>query len=268
MTDLMKAIEIGLNELRTSMVAPHRSVLHKALPAMRPSEAISWSNAQVFCVGYDAAKLLRERFRDEDIGDECVLPFNRCVFEFHVGGFPLLALRVVDGQQNLLCLLWQSPTGWLTADFAFSDGQWRMAVIDEETRRRFAADPLTEVAPRQAAFQFTMEQIFAVCIFLELGLFEMETIATAPRVNRERTARGKETFFDFHVLVVGKRVPSATANRPAGASYQGVRLHIRRGHHHHFHTRNGLVKRWIKPVWVGNPELGFVDKHYRLVGAR
>lgn len=62
-----------------------------------------------------------------------------------------------------------------------------------------------------------------------------------------------------HVISLANR-----RNRPAALGGDGSsrrrRLHFRRGHWRHFETH----KTWIKWMLVGDPDLGFVEKEYRL----
>lgn len=42
------------------------------------------------------------------------------------------------------------------------------------------------------------------------------------------------------------------------------RQHVRRGHWHHYVTRQGRVRRWVNWQLVGEPDFGFLDHEYRL----
>jgi hypothetical protein len=45
-----------------------------------------------------------------------------------------------------------------------------------------------------------------------------------------------------------------------GEKRHSPRLHFRRGHHRHYEN----YKLWIKWQLVGNPDIGFIDKDYKL----
>jgi hypothetical protein len=52
-------------------------------------------------------------------------------------------------------------------------------------------------------------------------------------------------------------LPAADGEREPGRK---KRLHFRRGHWRHYETH----KTWIKWMLVGDPDLGFIEKQYRL----
>lgn len=80
------------------------------------------------------------------------------------------------------------------------------------------------------------------------------------KVNRKRAEEGREPFFSYHVINLNRRYRAANPS-PGGGTVQGKRrLHFRRGHWRHY----AEFKTWVRWTLVGNPELGFIDKEYRL----
>jgi hypothetical protein len=87
----------------------------------------------------------------------------------------------------------------------------------------------------------------------------VHSVVRAPHaLNVKRKNEGKIPIFDHHIVKLSDR-HRASAKR-FGDTHKSPRLHFRRGHWRHFQTH----KTWIKWMLVGDPELGFVDKEYRL----
>ncbi len=47
-------------------------------------------------------------------------------------------------------------------------------------------------------------------------------------------------------------------------SLRRVRFHLRRGHYAKYNTKEGVITHWIKPMWVGDEDLGKINKTYKL----
>jgi hypothetical protein len=89
----------------------------------------------------------------------------------------------------------------------------------------------------------------------------MDVIRAPHKLNAARERRGDVPMLDYTTINLARRRERPEPLSENGdESRQSVRLHFRRGHWRHFETH----KTWIKWTLVGNPDLGFVEKHYRL----
>lgn len=79
-------------------------------------------------------------------------------------------------------------------------------------------------------------------------------------INHQRERRGRLPLADYHVVMLAHRRRLEPLPRDPGAEVTRKRLHFRRGHWRHYANH----KTWIKWMLVGDPDLGFVDKEYRL----
>ncbi|HKM88832.1 MAG TPA: hypothetical protein VJX48_09530, partial [Xanthobacteraceae bacterium] len=114
-----------------------------------------------------------------------------------------------------------------------------------------------------AVKQLVEREIKAVCIALEAQIATTEVIRAPLKLNKARERGGKPPLPDYRVVQLTKRstpLPLPTTGGPAAEKRQSPRLHFRRGHWAHFSNH----RTWRKWTLVGDPDLGFIDKHYRL----
>ena len=104
------------------------------------------------------------------------------------------------------------------------------------------------------------EQIRAISIALDSEV-AIKTLVRAPhKLNIEREKDGKPALLDYNVVMLnGSNRANYRPYRGAG-THRSPRLHFRRGHWRHYLEH----KTWVRWTLVGNPELGFIDKEYRL----
>lgn len=204
----------------------------------------------VFLVEHDWASAFRNA--EDYAGGEIHLPDEACAFECRIGGHHVIALAVeVDGaillQPATLC----TTTGrWLMQGFArrAGGGAW-------------VSDAAPEGDTSDLIMQMLGEQMVAVCVALEAEVATSPVVRADYRLNQARERRGKLPIYDYHVVSLARRsraeaLPSDRSVTPGAKR----RLHFRRGHWRHYESH----KTWIKWMLVGDPDLGFVDKHYKL----
>lgn len=263
-----ETVEKFVNLFDSQMLRPCASSLHHVLDDGKVWKT-SWMAAQVFLVDYNASKLLAERVDDD--GESWTLPFDKTVFEFLIGKMPVVVLASVHEAA------WIEKTGnsmsfticarthrWFYYQLKVVNGELKHALPDEQARREYSAMGLERQAFASALSHFVIKQIEAVCVLLDVGLFETDVVRASKTANNKRLRNGKTPFFDHHELKVKLTRASAAVDPVGNSGEPSVRLHIRRGHWHHFHTKEGKVRKWLKAMWVGDPDLGFVDKIYRL----
>jgi hypothetical protein len=239
---------------------PSCSVLHRLLSWLRENVTpkrtfTSYANAHVFVVEHDWRAALKSAVEQ---GDEWRPPGPRCVFEFRVNGKPVL-IGAFDPEQT---------TSGKTFDLALVEFKKDCWVPLERTDG--GRGDLDDLGPRwweiereaRGLVANLHDQIRAASIALEAEIAETEVERAPYKMNRLREKRGKLPLFDYHVVKLAdrRRVSALPAELRDGEKRRSPRLHFRRGHWVHFPNH----KTWRKWTLVGDPELGFVDKDYRL----
>lgn len=198
---------------------------------------------------------------DFDTG-EFSLPYSKSFWEFQVSG-RRVGLAVSD-DPNLAVLFLITKVGWVVGG-AFSFNMMgalscRMHCDLGELDPEF----VNNLAPGfQALTERLLANVRAVSISLEAEVAETEIVRADYKLNQARERRGKLPLYDYHVVSLVRR--SRVAPLPRGEAdpdreIARRRCHFRRGHWRHYENH----KTWIKWMLVGDPDLGFVDKHYRL----
>lgn len=179
-------------------------------------------------------------FENADVldGDEVRPPYDQTLFEFRISGRPACLLH--HQQLGALYLL-RVSCGWAAIGCSPD-----MTTID--------ADDLNACTMMQ-------RQARAVCIALDAEVAIAEVVRAPDRLNRAREKRGATPLNDYHVVRLNRRPRAAPLDRdPFGEPSHRKRMHFVRGHWRHFEAH----KTWIKWHLRGDPDLGFIDKHYRL----
>ena len=186
--------------------------------------------AQVFVVAHDWASAFGDAIGALD--DEFVLPYPHCAFEFRVSG------------KTIVCVAFQPEGGEIGAAWFvdIGNGQWF-----------FVCDGDVE------AFGFVWSQVKAICIALDAEVATHEVVRASVALNKKIERLNRCPVFDYHVVSLSRRHRALPAgnSEPTG---QRRRLHFRRGHWRYYEDH----KTWIKWMLVGDPSLGFIDKHYSL----
>jgi hypothetical protein len=168
------------------------------------------------------------------VGGEIHLPDESCIFEFRISDRHVIAfVTEADGTLYFQHAV-QVKKGWLLFPLSSS--------MDDEL------------------LNFTGAQIKAIAVALDAQVATTETIRAPHAMNRARERAGKLPLISYHIVNLSRRSrPVPLAPSDPEATYH-VRLHFRRGHWRHFSNH----KTWIRWMLVGDPDLGFVDKQYRL----
>lgn len=173
---------------------------------------------------------------DGGAGD-VALPYPVCYFEFVLNGRPVIVeAKQTPGEPIRYSTFVSAPPFWY-ASFDLNAEQLRS--------QRFA--------------RFLLRQIEAICVALDAEVAMSEPKRQPIGHDVRRTKSGEWVPIDgYHVVDLSRR--SRSAGGPGEETGSKKRLHFRRGHWRHYET----FKSWIKWTLVGNPDLGFVDKHYAL----
>lgn len=132
--------------------------------------------------------------------------------------------------------------------FLRSGNVWVMFLENDDKSRK--QDPLLIAA---------LSQIRAICIALEAQVAERDVIRAPAKLNKKRESKGELPLYDYHVVSLSRRAKAAPN---PNATHDGTkrRLHFVRGHWKHYKTHNT----WVKWFLRGDPDLGFIDKEYKL----
>lgn len=207
---------------------------------------------QSFVVEHDWAGAFA---KSDALKGEFRLPYELCCFEFVVSG-------------NRVCTLWREVEGVKTFSVAVhitADNRWTsfdLNIVDVDdmwvTSNYKSGGPLKEYEGRFATL--LGQQVRAVCISLEAEVAVASDVIREPyRSNLPSRAPRALPEFSYHVVSLARlrRKLSAT-DEPSTGRHR--KLHWCRGHWRHYPDH----RTWIKWCLKGDPDLGFVDKHYRL----
>jgi hypothetical protein len=210
------------------------------VPAMDFEKEV-FCHAEIMVIEHDWAAA----FSESNIDDAAIrLPYDVCAFEFMFAARPVIAFAIQVDADIVFCPAVYHDDAWLLTDFVLP---LDFDPLDE--RCGFMIELLDAIA----------SQIKAACIALDAEVAQSETVREphAGAVGNHRAAAMKP----HHVISLARR--RARLPRAEGAGndpHTRKRLHFRRGHWRHFEVH----KTWIKWMLVGDPDMGFVEKHYRL----
>lgn len=164
-----------------------------------------------------------------EVEGEFTLPFEECAFEFKINGRVVIILAAqVPGAD---------PTGF--AYYESKVGNWLRMKVDRGW----------------------WDQIRAACVMLDAEVATHTVTRIATKMNEKRAKAGKTPMYDFHTIDLAKHHKTRAEPGPGNPTGKHVRLHFVRGHWRHFETG---FKTWVKWHLRGDPDLGFIDKNYRL----
>lgn len=191
-----------------------------------------WKNLQPFIVQHNWAEAFKNagEYAEGDFN----LPFERCAFEFRITGKSVTVLA----QQDEGC----APS------FRYYVECGDIWLSDEKD---------TETFP---AFMLARDVIKALSVAMDAEVATRTIVRVSEKVNRHRERDGKEPFYSYHVVSLAHRTRVANPLGGVGGATTKKRLHFRRGHWRHYTE----FKTWVRWTLVGNPDLGFIDKEYRL----
>jgi hypothetical protein len=193
---------------------------------------------QLFVVSHDWAAAVGGL--PGDAYKNTTLPYPHCIFEFLVSGKHICqsVIEKKDGDRSVAAAIKLNSVGWFPI---------------------FPPKQFPEISTKIA--NFLGEQLTAILVTLDAEVTETELVRVPEKLNRAREKRGRHRLSDHHIVKLVPRTRAAPAPDTANTEKRtSPRLHFRRGHWAHYENR----KTWRKWALVGDPDLGFVDKHYRL----
>lgn len=241
-----------IHQLRQDIIDGTALVFHmrKEFPRVADDyEQEVFAESQIFLVEHDWAAAFAKAGDYEDDA-EFHLPFEVCVFEFKISGHRA-AIIATELEGNIYYeIAAKTSIGWFLLGRAVPwMGGSHTGKADEDAEGW------------GTLINFLAPQVKAICVALEAEVAETEVTRAPHKLNRAREKTGRVALSDFHTISLARKrryaaLPASASDEPKTQK----RLHFRRGHWRHFET----FKTWIRWTLVGNPDLGFVDKDYRL----
>ncbi len=211
-----------------------------------------FEEGEIFRVEHDWFKAIRKA-NEFDAGS-FRLPYETSVFEFQVSRKAVVAMCLNYGSDTAeneieMQLAVESFFGWSLSHnlYRHNGGRWEVMQGGASIKE----DKLEHLV------ELIGNQIRAACIALDAD------VAATTLVRETHAGKGRDAVehpeYEFYTISIASR-SRAEALQAHGAAKGTKRLHFRRGHWRHFTTS----KTWVRWCLVGNPELGFIDKQYRL----
>lgn len=184
-------------------------------------------NFQTFVVKHNWAAAFESA---EGVDDSWRMPYDLCAFEFRISGRNCIVASAQNEETMKATLFVEFGEYWMNPDAAIPH------------------------------YVLMFKHVRAMCIALDAEVATTEVVRAPVKLNEKRAKTGKTPLPDYRVVDLARR--HRIANPAASAPGTGTkkRLHFRRGHWRHFDNS----KTWVKWCLVGNPDLGFINKHYRL----
>jgi hypothetical protein len=183
---------------------------------------------------------------------EIRVPYEKADYEFRISGHRVVLCA--DGKEGM--------HNWFAMFIELASGEWALASLHDWEHGKFH---LIEESGSisENIFALCWSQIRAMCLALDMEVAETEVVRAPHKLNQKREHAGKLPIYDYHIVNLAHRTRYA-ARLPEPGEVENdkrhPRLHIVRGHWRHYPNH----KAWIKAFLRGNPDLGFIDKEYRL----
>jgi hypothetical protein len=217
---------------------------------------------QVFVIEHDWAAAFSQA-KDFD-GGTVKLPYELTAFELRISGLKVIALM----SATMFIPFVQVGEHWMVPQqtyYRLNDESW-----DYIATQGMAVDHFLPLK------NLILEQVRAVCIMLDAEVAESEVVEPPEKLNKVRVDRGKVPLAKYHIVRLHSKYKKRSEQKgePTGVRQ---RFHWVRGHFTHldqepmsnvvdqawkFH--DGRWRRWKNWFLRGDPDLGFVDKEYRL----
>lgn len=181
-------------------------------------------------------------------GGEYHLPYEHCAFEFRINGVRTImsAIDMTDEKGRF---------GSAMIFMEGSDGYWLCGTMGDYKVMDGAGggDNIASVAHMIA------KNIRALCIGLDAEVIVRDVVRAPVKLNQARERSHKVPLPDHSVVRLAHRSRVAPLAPSSDDPKWHPRLHFVRGHWRHYDNH----KTWVRWHLRGDPDLGFIDKHYR-----
>lgn len=104
--------------------------------------------------------------------------------------------------------------------------------------------------------------VLQLCCVLDCQNVEVVKHSVPLKLNKKRASKGRVPFYEFKIVEIKQTKCVVEEHDVIHSDRESPRYHARRGHIRHLGTGKNV---WVKPCWVGSPELGMIGKDYKLV---
>lgn len=253
LNDLADWISNGLVLERATNSAIHRfqeAVQNNQLHHVSDTEPLDFPvdllSLHSFVVEHDLASAFA-RMENFESG-EFEAPYDCTLFEFQLSGKRVILL-MQKHENNYWTLLFVETSGlWFTPNFGYILGT------------DLADCPTGDAQIFRAIYEKISSQVRAICIALDARIATEEIVRAPTALNKIRARSGKLPLIDYSIIKLMHRSRYEALPSSGEEEHAKRRLHFVRGHWRHFETH----KTWIKWFLRGDPDLGFIEKEYRL----
>jgi hypothetical protein len=204
---------------------------------------------------------------------EVRLPSPNCVFEFRVNGKHAVWWK---SNRTLTVSIQTDGAGeWHSASYCegvpADDGMPSAPLVHVlDSSNGFEQTPVAQamrrvrgnegIAKAGRLAEFLTEQVRAMCVALDAEVLEKDTVRAPHKLNAKRIKQGRLPLLSYHRVKLARRERAAPLASEPGASGRHMRMHFVRGHWRHFEES----KTWVRWHLRGDPDLGRIEKEYRL----
>lgn len=242
-------------------------------------------DASVFVIEHNWAGAFRNA--KDYVGGEYRLPDDVCAFEFRISGRQVIAIAFEMDNRLLMQPLFLMSNGWVVPTYVYKlepDDVWHPHQVGDGLETH---DMLTKLV------DLIGQQIRAVAIALDAAVARSIVVKPDHKLNRARERRGDIPIYQYHVVSLANRQNNRPLPvKPTDHDIASRALHFVRPHRRNVdrsdeasiaceaggaHTwspydndsRSTCSKcearsRRIEWHLRGDPDLGFIDKHYKL----
>jgi hypothetical protein len=213
---------------------------------------------EVMVVRHDWGRALGPAIKEAqgDERGEILPPYPNMLYELRVNGRTLIAMvSTVQQGDTLDSLMVDAARLQLAAQGQGNDLLVSIFYQCATNGHWLAAAPTADL------LKFLMDQIEAICVALEAQVATKEVVRAPLALNAKREKKGKPVMRDYHIVDLTKRQRVDPAPYDVNApKRRSPRLHLRRAHWRHYQNHRTRIDWQL----VGDPDLGFIEKEYRL----
>lgn len=195
-------------------------------------------------------------FAGSNLDDPAIkLPYDVCAFEFQFGERRVIAIATEANESIVFGAFVEQGNGhWLVFDVAFD----AVRMNDKPVALHGRLQGSDGGAGLEVVFAQISKQIVAVCIALDAEVAVSEAVREPYQKAHGKNFHAPARTYNVVSLVRRTRAAPLEGDREGTGARR--KLHFRRGHWRHYPDH----RTWLKWMLVGDPDLGWVEKEYRL----
>jgi hypothetical protein len=248
-----KPVSGATQSLRAALSKQKVASFHEAMVDTKlPDFSEVFDDAEIFRIEHDWFKAIQKA--DEFETGSFRLPYETSVFEFQIAHRPVVVIcteYASDATNNEIIMQFavEAVNGWMLSPDIYRHDGFRWEIL--QSGQSIKDDKFKRLV------ELVGNQIRAACIALDAEV-ATTTLVRQAHEGHEREAK-EHPDYEFYTINIASR-DRAESLQSHNETKGKKRLHFRRGHWRHYES----FKTWVRWCLVGNPELGFIDKQYRL----